>query len=737
MAAATRSEKANFSLPLYLSGLAVTMCGVLTVTYTIENASFTTQTVLLTLAGFAFSLGCRALRINARVIEWLCLGLIALAVYGTLSGRIDWVALMPMGTDKNETKLAVLLCWAATLRAWVLFSDDAVLSTPLIVIAAIGLVSSFDLNTPVAVYFCGCVVATTFLLIHYHSLRQRALATPQERARERRGLVPAQVGLAVLCGLAVLGLACVLIVPLEAVSKNLSLAGAIRQLAKLGAPANPGNAATRFFDEPTLLVGTGDGWSASPQVLLHVAPEDGQPHLWRGRTYDRYAGAGWISTQEDLAPRPVIQPSAEDDPSRTFILPVPRDGERPLLTSTFDVIGDTDEFYYAAEPRRLMLDSGAGPEPSQGLDGLLDLGGRSLLGSHYRVMSLLAPDPDDPAVQARLRWAGTNYPAEVRRLYLGNMGGEDSRTLSPQAASFYTDAVWKALHGLPADRRTPIDEALAIRDWVADRATYSLVAPAIPEGRDRVFEFLAHTRRGYCDLFASSMTVLCRIAGLPARLATGFAPGEQDGREYNLRALDKHAWTEVYFPGAGWLAFDPTAGSRTDGSIPSPSPPHRWDWPRVLRRLGAAPLALGGVILMLLLYVAKAEWYDRWRARRVGARAARPSGRPLRSEAGPQYARMARILGAVGLPRDPSETPRAYAARVQEFLAEQGPGAPDSATVAALTGQFIAARYGGAGAASEAQVQAGERALRRFAVAAARLRGRQMWKRLRRGRSVP
>ena len=56
------------------------------------------------------------------------------------------------------------------------------------------------------------------------------------------------------------------------------------------------------------------------------------------------------------------------------------------------------------------------------------------------------------------------------------------------------------------------------------------------------------------------MTMLCRAAGLPARLATGFAPGEQDGQTYNLRALDKHAWTEVYFPGEGWLAFDPTAG---------------------------------------------------------------------------------------------------------------------------------------------------------------------------------
>ena len=296
------AQKSELSLPLYVSGLVVTLCGVLTVAYTVEDADFTTKALLLTLVGFAFSVGCRALRINSRVVEWLCLGLIALAVYGTLTQRVDWSALMPTGTDRNDTKLAVLLCWAAVLRSWVLFSDDAVLSTPLLVFAAIGLVSSFDLNTPVAVYFCVAVVTTTFLLSHYHALRQRALASPSERAREMPGLVPAQLGLSVLCGLAVIGLGCVLIVPLEAVSRNLSLAGAIRQLANLGAPAGAGANVLRFSDDSTLMVGTGEGWSASPQVLMRVAPDDGQPHLWRGRTYDRYFGAGWAARRKTGRP---------------------------------------------------------------------------------------------------------------------------------------------------------------------------------------------------------------------------------------------------------------------------------------------------------------------------------------------------------------------------------------------------------------------------------------------------
>ncbi len=109
----------------------------------------------------------------------------------------------------------------------------------------------------------------------------------------------------------------------------------------------------------------------------------------------------------------------------------------------------------------------------------------------------------------------------------------------------------------------------AIRAWVANRCVYSLAVPPIPPEADHVHAFLGDTRRGYCDMFASSMAVLCRTAGIPARLATGFAPGDPDGDSFNLRGEDKHAWTEVYFPRVGWVAFDPTAGSRTDGTVPN------------------------------------------------------------------------------------------------------------------------------------------------------------------------
>ena len=131
---------------------------------------------------------------------------------------------------------------------------------------------------------------------------------------------------------------------------------------------------------------------------------------------------------------------------------------------------------------------------------------------------------------------------------------------------------------MPPDRRDPLDEALALRAWVSNRCVYSLAVPPIPDDADHVHAFLGTTRRGYCDMFASSLAILCRTAGIPARLATGFAPGDPDGDSFNLRGEDKHAWTEVYFPRAGWVAFDPTAGSRTDGTVPTAQERHSGGW---------------------------------------------------------------------------------------------------------------------------------------------------------------
>ncbi len=100
---------------------------------------------------------------------------------------------------------------------------------------------------------------------------------------------------------------------------------------------------------------------------------------------------------------------------------------------------------------------------------------------------------------------------------------------------------------------------LAYQDWIAENTEYDLHAP-VPDG-DAVDDFLFHSRRGFCEQIASSLIVMLRSQGIPARLATGYIPGERDriSGVFNVRASDAHAWVEVWFPETGWEAFDPTA----------------------------------------------------------------------------------------------------------------------------------------------------------------------------------
>jgi len=72
--------------------------------------------------------------------------------------------------------------------------------------------------------------------------------------------------------------------------------------------------------------------------------------------------------------------------------------------------------------------------------------------------------------------------------------------------------------------------------------------------------FLFDRREGYCQQFSGAMALLLRMGGVPARVASGFAPGSLDRarREFVVRDIDAHSWVEAYFPRLGWVTFDPT-----------------------------------------------------------------------------------------------------------------------------------------------------------------------------------
>jgi len=151
-------------------------------------------------------------------------------------------------------------------------------------------------------------------------------------------------------------------------------------------------------------------------------------------------------------------------------------------------------------------------------------------------------NPDVP----KLRAAGTTYPEEISNQYL-QLPKLDPRI--PELARRVT-----------ATAEDPYDKANAIQGYLrSNRFRYTLVLTGKP-GDDPLAHFLFETHAGHCEYFASSMAVMLRTLGIPAREVNGFLPGEYNdlGGDYIVRASDAHSWVEAYFPGSGWIVFDPT-----------------------------------------------------------------------------------------------------------------------------------------------------------------------------------
>ncbi|MHB8555750.1 MAG: transglutaminase family protein [Candidatus Dormibacteria bacterium] len=155
------------------------------------------------------------------------------------------------------------------------------------------------------------------------------------------------------------------------------------------------------------------------------------------------------------------------------------------------------------------------------------------------------------ATPAQLEAAGTSYPAWVLPYTSlppsGNVLSED------QLAA---DAVVMA-----GATTNPYLMAINVQNALRADEIYTLDPPKVPAGVWPIIYFLDQSHRGYCQYFASAMGAMLRTLGVPARLVNGFGPGEE-GRLPNGQRLitqaDAHTWVQVYFPGYGWVNFEPT-----------------------------------------------------------------------------------------------------------------------------------------------------------------------------------
>jgi hypothetical protein len=165
--------------------------------------------------------------------------------------------------------------------------------------------------------------------------------------------------------------------------------------------------------------------------------------------------------------------------------------------------------------------------------------------------------------------AGDTY---AMRSFVSDAEGDDLRTAGTSYSGFLKDHYLQLPAGLPQRVRdlaneltrnseTPLDKALAIQEYLRGPTfEYSQDIGKPPRGADGVDYFLFETKKGYSDYFASAMAIMLRSAGVPARLAAGYGPGELQGGidRRVIRDSDSHGWTQVYFPGHGWIDFEPT-----------------------------------------------------------------------------------------------------------------------------------------------------------------------------------
>jgi transglutaminase-like putative cysteine protease len=334
------------------------------------------------------------------------------------------------------------------------------------------------------------------------------------------------------------------------------------------------------------------------EIVMRVrAPE---PAFWRGQTFSEFDGRVW-TVSPDTGPRrdgPIIDvPPTIGDASAAQV-------PTEELTQTYYVeTALPNVVFAAARPRQVVFDGSLWTRP----DGALRSDVVLASGSVYTVVS------ERVAVTADLLRA----QGDLGEFYeeFRNAAGDDQRFLEPFLA--LPESTTQRTIDLAADLRagSTYDTILAYERWLGANTEYDLDAP-VPTG-DAVDDFLFESQRGFCEQIASTLTIMLRSQGVPARLATGYVAGERDrvSGVWKVRASDAHAWVEVWFPLTGWQAFDPTAAVPLAGEVDAGTVGGD------LARAAVSSIASHRVELAGLAVAAMAVWalssaFTRWRHRR-------------------------------------------------------------------------------------------------------------------------
>lgn len=298
-------------------------------------------------------------------------------------------------------------------------------------------------------------------------------------------------------------------------------------------------------------IGLGRGFPLSEELMFRVQTPDlpsaqtPPRYYWRGRTYDFYWEREWYTTGTslvDYSPAEEITPvtSARGADPALFLF---QTGD---LTHSL-IYAPSQAIWFSRDGSTRNISAGDTEEVISWYASPALLAGEA-----YQINALLS----NPNIQD-LREAGTDYPAWVTEKYL-----QMPEEFSPRVSEF---AVL-----ITESYNNPYDKAAAITRYLRNNIEYTDVLPEAPRNKDPIEWMLFENQQAYCVYYSSAEILMLRSLGIPARLAVGFAQGQKVGDEYIVRKLDAHAWPEVYFPGIGWIEFEPTASQPT---LNRPVPP--------------------------------------------------------------------------------------------------------------------------------------------------------------------
>lgn len=270
-------------------------------------------------------------------------------------------------------------------------------------------------------------------------------------------------------------------------------------------------------------------------------------HYWRIDTKDTYTSKGWILSQGNFgknyyqADTPILTSLQVGSPEKTREIQMDIAVPMPFLIQTYGMLSvsaqDSTMFVQDEQTEKI------GIEQQNNESKLLSSYTLSYSEPVYSMEQLQLSQPSmletlDPSFNRFLQLPNT-LPQRVRELAID----------------------------ITKDKPSVYDQIKAIERYFSYNGfRYDKTAAAIPaEDQDYVDQFLFDTKIGYCDNFSTSMVVLLRSVGIPARWVKGFAPGDagsvSDGlREYRITNNNAHSWVEAYVPGTGWMEFEPTIG---------------------------------------------------------------------------------------------------------------------------------------------------------------------------------